>query len=41
MIDSPHFPMTLRELNDAVVERISDDPPMTVDLPLAETAVSR
>ena len=38
---SPHFPMTLRELNDAVVERISDHPPITVDMPLAEQAVSR
>ncbi|MGA6983656.1 MAG: endonuclease/exonuclease/phosphatase family protein [Candidatus Sulfotelmatobacter sp.] len=33
---APHFPITMRELNNSVEERISDHPPMTVDLPLAE-----
>jgi hypothetical protein len=33
---APHFPVTMRELNDSVTERISDHAPMTVDLPLAE-----
>jgi endonuclease/exonuclease/phosphatase family metal-dependent hydrolase len=33
---APHFPITMRELNDSVDQRISDHPPMTVDLPLGE-----
>jgi len=33
---APHFPITMRELNDSVEDRISDHPPMTVDLPLTE-----
>jgi endonuclease/exonuclease/phosphatase family metal-dependent hydrolase len=33
---APHFPVTMRELNNAVEDRISDHPPITVDLPLAE-----
>jgi hypothetical protein len=33
---APHFPVTMRELNSSVAERISDHPPMTVDLPLTE-----
>jgi endonuclease/exonuclease/phosphatase family metal-dependent hydrolase len=33
---APHFPITMRELNESVDQRISDHPPMTVDLPLAE-----
>jgi hypothetical protein len=33
---APHFPETMRELNESVAERISDHPPMTVDLPLSE-----
>jgi endonuclease/exonuclease/phosphatase family metal-dependent hydrolase len=33
---APHFPVTMRELNEAVKDRISDHPPMTVDLPLTE-----
>lgn len=33
---APHFPVTMRELNESVTDRISDHPPMTVDLPLAE-----
>jgi endonuclease/exonuclease/phosphatase family metal-dependent hydrolase len=37
---APHFPVTMRELNDSVEDRISDHPPMTVDLPLPETAES-
>jgi hypothetical protein len=35
---APHFPMTMRELNNSVADRISDHPPMTVDLPLTEPA---
>jgi hypothetical protein len=33
---APHFPITMRELNDSVEDRISDHPPTTVDLPLTE-----
>jgi endonuclease/exonuclease/phosphatase family metal-dependent hydrolase len=33
---APHLPVTMRELNDSVDHHISDHPPMTVDLPLAE-----
>ena len=33
---APHFPITMRELNNSVKDRISDHPPMTVDLPLTE-----
>ncbi len=33
---APHFPVTMNGLNKAVEDRISDHPPMTVDLPLAE-----
>jgi endonuclease/exonuclease/phosphatase family metal-dependent hydrolase len=33
---APHFAVTMRELNDSVEDRISDHPPMTVDLPLRE-----
>ncbi len=33
---APHFPVTMNELNQSVEDRISDHPPMTVDLPLAE-----
>ncbi len=33
---APHFPITMRDLNESVEERISDHPPMTVDLPFAE-----
>ncbi len=31
---APHFPETMRELNESVDGRISDHPPITVDLPL-------
>jgi len=34
---APNFPVTMRELNNSVSDRISDHPPMTVDLPLTET----
>lgn len=37
---APHFPGTMRELNDSVDDRISDHPPMTVDLPLAEPTIT-
>ncbi|MFZ0938939.1 MAG: endonuclease/exonuclease/phosphatase family protein [Candidatus Sulfotelmatobacter sp.] len=33
---APNFPVTMRELNESVEDRISDHPPMTVDLPLTE-----
>jgi endonuclease/exonuclease/phosphatase family metal-dependent hydrolase len=33
---APHFPITMNELNQSVDDRISDHPPITVDLPLAE-----
>jgi endonuclease/exonuclease/phosphatase family metal-dependent hydrolase len=33
---APHFPVTMRELNNSVEDRISDHPPISVDLPLAE-----
>ena len=36
---APHFPKTMRELNESVEDRISDHPPMTVDLPLREPTV--
>jgi len=35
---APHFPVTMRELNEAAEDRISDHPPMTVDLPLDTTS---
>jgi hypothetical protein len=37
---APHFPETIRELNDSVEDRISDHAPMTVHLPLTEPAKS-
>jgi endonuclease/exonuclease/phosphatase family metal-dependent hydrolase len=37
---APSFPVTMRELNEAVADRVSDHAPMTVDLPLAEPAKS-
>jgi endonuclease/exonuclease/phosphatase family metal-dependent hydrolase len=33
---APHFAVTMRQLNESVPDRISDHPPMTVDLPLQE-----
>jgi endonuclease/exonuclease/phosphatase family metal-dependent hydrolase len=33
---APQFPQTMRELNESVRDRISDHPPITVDLPLRE-----
>jgi endonuclease/exonuclease/phosphatase family metal-dependent hydrolase len=33
---APHVGRTMRELNDSVQDRISDHPPLTVDLPLRE-----
>jgi endonuclease/exonuclease/phosphatase family metal-dependent hydrolase len=37
---APHFPHTMRELNESIEGRISDHPPMTVDLPLREPTAS-
>ena len=34
----PHFPTTMRELNESVANRIADHAPITVDLPLTETS---
>jgi len=31
---APHFPVTMRELNGAVPDGVSDHAPITVDLPL-------
>jgi endonuclease/exonuclease/phosphatase family metal-dependent hydrolase len=31
---APHFPVTMRELNESVPDRIADHAPVTVDLPL-------
>jgi hypothetical protein len=33
---APHFPVTMKQLNQCIEDRISDHPPMTVDLPLTE-----
>jgi hypothetical protein len=33
---APHFAQTMRELNESGEDRISDYPPMTVDLPSRE-----
>lgn len=33
---APHFPLTMRELNNAVPDGVSDHAPITVDLPLGE-----
>lgn len=37
---APSFPITMRELNEAVADRVSDHAPMTVDLPLVEPVKS-
>jgi len=37
---APHFPLTMRDLNSAVPDGVSDHAPMTVDLPFAEPAVA-
>jgi len=37
---APAFPRTLRELNQATPDRLSDHPPITVDLPLSEAVKS-
>lgn len=33
---APHFPMTMRDLNNAVPDGVSDHAPLTVDLPLPD-----
>ncbi len=38
---APHFGRTLKSLNDAVAERVSDHSPMTADLPLGEPRIVR
>jgi endonuclease/exonuclease/phosphatase family metal-dependent hydrolase len=38
---TPHFPETMRQLNDSVYDRIADHAPMTVDLPLAGLTVAQ
>jgi hypothetical protein len=37
---APHFPLTMRDLNNAVPDGISDHAPITVDLPLSDPAES-
>lgn len=37
---APRHPQTMRELNQSVPGRISDHPPLTVDLPLADVAAT-
>lgn len=37
---APHFAVTMRELNASVPDRISDHPPMTIDLPLTDPPAS-
>jgi hypothetical protein len=34
---APHFPVTMRDLNNAVPDGVSDHAPITVDLPLSDT----
>jgi hypothetical protein len=36
---APHFPITMRDLNDAAPDGISDHAPMTVDLPFSEPPI--
>lgn len=36
---APHFPLTMRDLNNAVPDGISDHAPITVDLPLSDPAL--
>ena len=31
---APHFPLTMRDLNNAVPDGVSDHAPITVDLPI-------
>jgi hypothetical protein len=38
---APHFPMTMRDLNNAVPDGISDHAPITVDLPLPDPAAKQ
>lgn len=38
---SPHFGRTLKSLNDALTDRISDHAPLMVDLPLTEPALEK
>jgi hypothetical protein len=33
---APHFPLTMRDLNNAVPDGVSDHAPITVDLPLSD-----
>ena len=35
---APHFPVTMRDLNNAVPDGVSDHAPITVDLPLSDPA---
>jgi hypothetical protein len=38
---APHFPMTMRDLNNAVPDGVSDHAPITVDLPLVDPAKTK
>ncbi len=37
---APHFPITMRDLNSAVPDGVSDHAPITVDLPLSDRAAT-
>jgi endonuclease/exonuclease/phosphatase family metal-dependent hydrolase len=37
---APHFPLTMRDLNNAVPDGVSDHAPITVDLPLPDPALA-
>ena len=38
---APHFPLTMRDLNNAVPDGVSDHAPIVVDLPLADPAAMK
>jgi hypothetical protein len=38
---APHFPLTMRDLNNAVPDGVSDHAPITVDLPLGDPSAIR
>jgi hypothetical protein len=37
---APHFPVTMRDLNNSVPDGISDHAPISVDLPFGQTMVA-
>ncbi len=38
---APHFPLTMRDLNNAVPDGVSDHAPITVDLPIGDPSATR